>query len=453
MAGRSQASRVAFVGVGVMALAGATVLIGQFAGGPSPEPVLPDIERTPTPARYPAAADTPEETVQALASGQSQLEIRLDDVQGQVQTDLSRLQATIESLQSEIEQTRTDWTGQQAAGAENLASLREEMRDTLDSMVGSLERRLGTGYPVTDPAGTPPSGGQRGADGLIWHAARGPEATVEASGFGLGTGLPDLKSTFGERVGSRRREEEFRPPIPVWTIPAEATLVRSRGLTALIGRIPTQGQVSDPLPFKVITGADNLLANGQVLPEVERAVWTGTAIGDRTLHCVAGTLQQVTFIFADGTIQTWPPDGTREDLGWISDERGYPCIPGRFVSNLEEVLGQLSASSFASGLTEAWAERQVTTTVEGPAITRTVTGDAGAFALARGAGRGIQEWSRIMAERAADTFDVVVVPPGQTLSIHVRQAIPIDWPTDGSGRRVRPASRLVSSRFPTGGLD
>ncbi len=40
-------------------------------------------------------------------------------------------------------------------------------------------------------------------------------------------------------------------------------------MTALLGRIPINGTVTDPYPFKVLIGKDNLTANGIELPDVE----------------------------------------------------------------------------------------------------------------------------------------------------------------------------------------
>ena len=37
------------------------------------------------------------------------------------------------------------------------------------------------------------------------------------------------------------------------------------------------GEVRDPMPFKVITGRDNLAANGLTVPGVEGMIWSGTA--------------------------------------------------------------------------------------------------------------------------------------------------------------------------------
>ncbi|EJK1786052.1 TIGR03752 family integrating conjugative element protein, partial [Escherichia coli] len=86
----------------------------------------------------------------------------------------------------------------------------------------------------------------------------------------------------------------------VYTLPENATLVGSRAMTALLGRVPVNGTVTDPYPFKVLIGKDNLTANGIELPDVEGAVVSGTASGDWTLSCVRGQVNSITFVFADG---------------------------------------------------------------------------------------------------------------------------------------------------------
>ncbi len=50
--------------------------------------------------------------------------------------------------------------------------------------------------------------------------------------------------------------------------------------------VPIDGKVTDPYPFKVLIGKDNLTANGIQLPDVEGAIVSGTATGDWTLSCV-----------------------------------------------------------------------------------------------------------------------------------------------------------------------
>lgn len=74
----------------------------------------------------------------------------------------------------------------------------------------------------------------------------------------------------------------------------------------MLGRIPINGTVTDPYPFKVLIGKDNLTANGIELPDVEGAIVSGSASGDWTLSCVRGQVNSITFVFADGTVRTVP---------------------------------------------------------------------------------------------------------------------------------------------------
>src|SRR3546814_7588460 len=90
----------------------------------------------------------------------------------------------------------------------------------------------------------------------------------------------------------------------VYTVPSNSTLMGSIAMTALFGRVPIDGTVNDPYPFKVLIGLDNLTANGIDIPDVAGAVVSGTASGDWTLSCVRGQIRSVTFVFQDGTIRT-----------------------------------------------------------------------------------------------------------------------------------------------------
>ena len=142
---------------------------------------------------------------------------------------------------------------------------------------------------------------------------------------------------------------------PVYTVPSNSTLMGSIAMTALIGRVPIDGTVNDPYPFKVLIGPDNLTANGIDIPDVAGAVVSGTASGDWTLSCVRGQIRSVTFVFNDGTIRTVPEDGNRNrssgsqgnsansttqgGLGWISDPYGIPCVSGERRSNAQQYLG------------------------------------------------------------------------------------------------------------------
>ncbi|MEM8194629.1 TIGR03752 family integrating conjugative element protein, partial [Morganella morganii] len=99
------------------------------------------------------------------------------------------------------------------------------------------------------------------------------------------------------------------PGTPVYTVPENATLTGSRAMTALLGRIPADGKVTDPYPFKILIGRENLTANGIELPDLAGAVVSGMATGDWVLSCVRGEVHSMTFVFTDGTVRTVPQAG------------------------------------------------------------------------------------------------------------------------------------------------
>ena len=79
---------------------------------------------------------------------------------------------------------------------------------------------------------------------------------------------PDpIPSPVRPAASSIAKAASTKPQVePVYTIPANATLTQSTAFSALVGRIPAGGQVQDPMPFKVLIGADNLAANGHQIP-------------------------------------------------------------------------------------------------------------------------------------------------------------------------------------------
>ena len=101
---------------------------------------------------------------------------------------------------------------------------------------------------------------------------------------------------------------ENKQDTPAYTVPRNSTLIGSTGMTALIGRIPKDGTIEDPFPFKVIVGKENLAANGLQIPGLDGMIFSGKASGDWTLSCVRGQLHSVTYVFADGTIRTLSSD-------------------------------------------------------------------------------------------------------------------------------------------------
>jgi len=268
-----------------------------------------------------------------------------------------------------------------------------------------------------DPA---TSGARQSATGYLGQARRGGDALIT--------------QTLAQVEAQQNR--------PVFTVPRNATLMGSTAMTALVGRIPLRGQVQDPMPFKIITGADNLAANGLTVPGVQGMIWSGTAVGDWTLSCVSGRLEAVTFVFDDGTIRTVASDdgqgqgGDDEPLGWISDAQGIPCISGARKSNASAFLAQRIGVKAVQAAADAAAAAQSTSAITGAGdITGGVTGDVGAYVLGKTAAGGSEELAQWLLERQSQSFDAVFVPAGVSVAIHVDRAIPIDY--EPHGRRLR----------------
>ena len=238
---------------------------------------------------------------------------------------------------------------------------------------------------------------------------------------------------------------------PVYTVPRNATLMGATAMTALLGRVPVRGELRDPMPFKVITGHDNLAANGLTVPGVEGMIWSGTAIGDWTLSCVSGRLESVTFVFDDGTIRSISTDD-REDqtgdanrpLGWISDARGIPCITGTRKSNAAAFLAQRIGVKAIEAAAEAAAAAQTTTVIrDSGAISGNVSGDSGAFVLGKTLSGGSNEIAQWLIARQAQSFDAVFVPAGAKLAIHVDRELIIDL--DPAGRKLSYATSIENT--------
>ncbi|WP_051301698.1 TIGR03752 family integrating conjugative element protein [Sedimenticola selenatireducens] len=288
------------------------------------------------------------------------------------------------------------------------------------------------------------------ADSLIWiePLERTQDDTPALNGSGL---LHKTGQSTGRMLDTAREQtsniaQQINSVDPVYTVPRNATLIGSTAMTALVGRVPVQGQVRDPMPFKVITGADNLAANGLTIPGIQGMVWSGTAIGDWTLSCVTGRLDSVTFVFDDGTIRTISSDdrrgqasgqsgGADKPLGWISDQQGIPCISGERKTNAPAFLTQRIGVMAIQAAAQAAAAAETTSVVsDAGGVTSNVTGDAGNYVLGKTIAGGSDEVGKWLMERQSQSFDAVFVPAGIRIAIHVDHELPIDL--DTTGRRL-----------------
>lgn len=230
-------------------------------------------------------------------------------------------------------------------------------------------------------------------------------------------------------------------PIPYFTVPENATLVGAVSMTSLIGRVPIDGRVTDPMQFKAIVGRDNLAANGFELPaDIEGMIVTGVAIGDMALSCSEGKVRSITFVFNDGTVRTISErskgggnanvngSGTTQDLGYISDVHGNPCIPGKFVTNAPAYLADLAALKGLDVAAQAFsdAQRTVSNNLGTGNTTSQITGSRSSYAMGQAASGATNEVVAWMTSRLKNSFDAVVTPAGKQIVIHLDKELQID---------------------------
>ncbi|AWX14718.1 integrating conjugative element protein [Mergibacter septicus] len=252
-----------------------------------------------------------------------------------------------------------------------------------------------------------------------------------------------------ELTGVKNNRQET-PPTPIYTIPENSTLIGSVALTALLGRVPFDGVVNDPYPFKVIVGRENLTANGITLPNVEGAIFSGTASGDWTLSCVRGKVTSMTLVFSDGRISTLPDKskngGSDEGIGWISNPQGIPCIPGDRKTNAGEFLVTNFLLSGTSSAAQAFAQGQTTNAIsENGNVISAVTGSQGKFLLGQALGGGLKESTEWFRKRYGQTFDAIYVPPGSPVVVNITQSLDINY--DQNGRKVNYNSATQRSKL------
>ncbi|WP_353980897.1 TIGR03752 family integrating conjugative element protein [Salinicola endophyticus] len=401
---------------------------------------------------------------QALRQQNSELVAKRSDVQSQVQQalkqqqerftqqrqqDQQQNQSLLESLQSQIHKIQSGVTGSQSKDDVPIGLGLEGGGGPTGTYAGQA---LAWVEPMDQRQPDPRSGGRRDDEPLFptsFAAEAGDTVTRAGSAIkASATGRPD-ESTVK----------------PVYTIPENATLMGSLAMTALLGRVPVDGTVNDPYPFKVMIGKDNLTANGIELPEVQAAIASGTATGDWTLSCVRGNITSLTFVFEDGTIRTVPsPEDVNQGggdsgqqsqtigggnaIGWISDQAGIPCISGVRRSNAKQYLGTQSlltaAGAGAATMLSDDDSTSVTSIGTDGGVTQAMTGNQ---AVGQILSQGVNDMSQWVNKLYGEAFAAVYVPPGKKVAIHINKQLPIDYETQG--RKVR----YDTSAATTVGLD
>lgn len=436
--------------------------IKLFSGGNDIPGALEEASRlTPDEAKaLGIEGDTPRDTVATLVAQVRQLRTELQTALGdnKVQREENqrlrqregtidrRIQSALDSERNQLHQDRQ----QVSSERQKTQGLLQQLQQRLDGIGKDNRADLPVGL------GLEPDDGLAG-DTLRWIEPedRRDDGKQHSTGNASSPGFPTrfgpaqktLETTASSAVDAGRRAAGVPETTAVYTVPTNSTLMGSISMTALIGRVPIDGTVSDPYPFKVLIGRDNLTANGIDIPDVAGAVVSGTASGDWTLSCVRGQIRSVTFVFEDGTIRTLPKDderggnrqqnssNTQDVTGWISDPYGIPCVSGQRRSNAQQYLGT-----------------QALITAAGAGVASLVDSDSGQVSYMSGDGSvgtvgigvneamgrilagGVQDMSAWVNKLYGQAFAAVYVKPGAKVAVHLEEPLTIDY--DPKGRRV-----------------
>jgi len=440
------------------------VFVGvRLFSGSSDEPMAQDaaIRLTPDEARaLGIEGDTPRDTVATLVAQVRQLRTELQTALGDNKTqreENQRLRQREGAIDRRIHSALENERSQLHQDREQVASERQQTQGLLQQ----LQQRLDN-IGKDDPADLPVGLGLEPGDGLGGDALRWIEpddrrddgkqrSSGNAGSFSFPTRFAPAQKTLETQASSAvdagQRAAGLAETTAVYTVPSNATLMGSIAMTALIGRVPIDGTVNDPYPFKVLIGRDNLTANGIDIPEVAGAVVSGTASGDWTLSCVRGQIRSVTFVFEDGTIRTLPENGqrgasrqqnssnTQDGLGWISDPYGIPCVSGQRRSNAQQYLGTqaliTAAGAGVASLIDADSGQVSYMSSDGSVGT---VGIGANEAMGRILAGGVQDMSAWVNKLYGQAFAAVYVKPGAKVAVHLEEPLTIDY--DPAGRRV-----------------
>ncbi|MHB0818464.1 TIGR03752 family integrating conjugative element protein [Stutzerimonas stutzeri] len=410
--------------------------------------------------------DTPKDTVATLVGQVKGMRQDVESVKlenKRLQEENSKLRNDRDGIHQNVKNTleEAEIKGQQKT--EQLFSVVDALQSQLNQLKKTGPGRGGyDDIPVgLGLEGNGLAGSRSNTDELVWHKPLDVIPTDRSGNRELADSFPgSFSSLSGSLAGldsnpisqsqknlraNIKGERDIEEATPAFTIPENSTLMGSVAMTAMIGRVPIQGSVTDPYPFKVLIGADNLIANGIELPDVEAAVVSGTATGDWTLSCVSGSINSLTFIFQDGRVRTVPApqpvtsgqnnSSQRSNIGWISDAYGVPCISGTRKTNAASFISsQFLMGALAAG-GEAYASRETTTSADSSGSSSAVTGNMGSYILGKAGAGGMEDVRKWAMERYGQTFDAVYVPPGQEVAIHITSEIPIDY--EQNGRKVK----------------
>ncbi len=272
----------------------------------------------------------------------------------------------------------------------------------------------------------------------------------------------------------KAKEIDNAKSIPYYTIPAGADLTKTTLLSALIGEVPNEGKLMQPLfPFTAIISRGDLMAsNGVPLPpDISGMKINGYAIGVGSfldnISCVRAYVTSALFTFQDGHFVTVGNEEMKnttdlvnnESLGYLTTAYGNPCIHGQYHTNAPRVLAAMLAAGGVQGIGNTLSQWQMSSTANNNGITQSPTGSLGKFVLGGAVAEGSVKGADWLEKRIQGSFDMVFVPasiatchgrnchyrPNQ-LSLHITKTINLDKEPNG---RVLDYGHLQSHIFDT----
>ncbi|WP_419420700.1 TIGR03752 family integrating conjugative element protein [Legionella sp. D16C41] len=266
--------------------------------------------------------------------------------------------------------------------------------------------------------------------------------------------LRSKQKTITKKVTFSKKQKE-KTTIPYYTIPAGSDLGHTTLLSALIGEVPVEGKLMQPLfPFSaIINRGDLMAANGIALPPaISGMKVNGYAIGVGSfldnISCVRAYVTSALFVFTDGhfvTVGKEQMTGTadlinNESLGYLTTAFGNPCIKGQYFTNAPQVLTAMVTADAMKGFGNALSQWQMSYTANVNGSINTPTGSLGNYALGGALSQSSIKGAEWLEKRIQGSFDMVFVPasfltpvgykPTQ-LSLHITQTIHLDKDVNG----------------------
>ncbi|MFA0965611.1 TIGR03752 family integrating conjugative element protein [Pseudomonas amygdali] len=465
--------------------------IKSLGGGPTPNTEAPAPKLTAEQAKaLGVEGDTPSDTLRTVVAEGRELKQQITDVIAQntaVKQDNETLKQRLANIDQNVdqrlknaqEQFKLDSQQQQQSVLDGLRKQMDELTRMGQNSASNSDLPIGLGVQQGD--GQQFKSETNGSD-IVWIDPQDATA-LDSNGKPItaGNSVPasaySFPTAFGESVDRGQKalttgaqsvrddmggqQQERKKVRRAYTLPQNSTLMGSVAMSALIGRVPVDGTVNDPYPFKVLIGPDNLTANGIDLPDVAGAVASGTASGDWTLSCVRGQIKSLTFVFTDGTVRTLPAPaqgGNQQNnnqnnqnnsgdqqpiqggLGWISDPYGIPCIAGERRSNAQQYIGSqaLITAAGAGAASLIKTEGSTSSYVSNASGTLGSTGLSGNEAMGKILTQGVTDVSSWVNKLYGQAFAAIYVLPGAQVSLHIDQELEIDY--ELKGRKVKYAS-------------